>query len=241
MIEIAVIRNNGPEVLERLKIKNFDATGIMERLQQVDAERRQTQKHLDDMLAESKSLAKDIGRLFKEGKADEASALKERTSAIKKESKILQEQLNNLSREQNELMVQLPNLPHESVPPGRTAEDNVIVSSEGSLPELGDNAMPHWELAQKYQLIDFEWGTKITGAGFPVYKGLGARLQRALIAFFLDEAIDAGYTEYQPPLLVNEDSAFATGQLPDKDGQMYHIPLDNLYLIPTAEVPVTNF
>ncbi len=241
MIEIAVVRNNAPEVVEKLKVKNFDASGIIERLQQVDAERRQTQKELDDMLSEGKTLAKDIGRLFKEGKGEEASELKERTSVIKQKTKVLQEQLNNLSREQNDLMVQLPNLPHESVPAGNTVEDNIIVSSHGSLPQLHDAALSHWDLAKKYQLIDFEWGNKITGAGFPVYKGFGARLQRALIAFFLDEAIEAGYTEYQPPVLVNEDSAFATGQLPDKDGQMYHIPLDNLYLIPTAEVPVTNF
>lgn len=241
MIEIQTIRNNPAHVVERLKVKNMDATGIMARLQEVDLSRRQTTKQLDDTLAESKVLAKQIGELYQKGQTADAEQLKEKTSVLKQQSKTLQETLDALSREQESLMVQLPNLPHDSVPAGSTPEDNEVVASEGDMPVLWDGAVPHWELATAYQLIDFEWGNKITGAGFPVYRGQGARLQRALISFFLDEAVAAGYTEYQPPLLVNEASAFSTGQLPDKDGQMYHVPIDNLFLIPTSEVPVTNF
>lgn len=241
MIEIQTIRNSPAHVVERLKVKNMDASGIIARLQEVDLSRRQTTKQLDDTLAESKVLAKQIGELYQKGQAAGAEQLKEKTSLLKQQSKALQEALDALSREQEELMVQLPNLPHHTVPAGSTPEDNEVVASEGDIPVLWDGAVPHWELATAYQLIDFEWGNKITGAGFPVYRGQGARLQRALISFFLDEAVAAGYTEYQPPLLVNEASAFATGQLPDKDGQMYHVPIDNLFLIPTSEVPVTNF
>lgn len=241
MIALHEIRNNPQQVVERLKIKNFDASAIVERLQQVDVERRQTQKSLDDTLAENNALARQIGELFKSGKAEQAQELKDRTATLKQESKKLQEQLDSLSAEQNELMVLIPNLPHELVPAGRSAEDNLIVAEEGMVPVLAKEALAHWDLAQKYNLINFEWGTKITGAGFPVYTGKGARLQRALISFFLDQAAEAGFTEFQPPLMVNEASAFATGQLPDKDGQMYHVPVDNFYLIPTAEVPVTNF
>ncbi|MBW6497626.1 MAG: serine--tRNA ligase [Bacteroidales bacterium] len=241
MIEINVIRSQAAEVIERLKIKNFDAAAIVERIVEVDTERRKTQKALDDSLAESNQLARDIGALYKAGKRDEAEAMKERSSLLKQEVKSLQEQLETLTAEQDELLVQLPNMPHASVPKGKMPEDNEIVNAEGEVPGLMANALPHWELAKKYDLIDFECGTRITGAGFPVYKGKGARLQRALIGFFLDNAVEAGYTEYQPPLLVNEASAYATGQLPDKEGQMYHVQIDNLYLIPTAEVPVTNF
>jgi len=241
MIEINVIRSQATEVVERLKVKNFDAAAIVNRILEVDTERRKTQKALDDNLAESNQLARDIGALYKAGKQEEAEAMKERTGLLKQEIKSLQEKLESSSAEQEELVVQLPNLPHVSVPKGKLAEDNEIVNSEGLVPGLSPDALPHWDLAKKYDLIDFECGTKITGAGFPVYKGKGARLQRALISFFLDNAVEAGYTEYQPPLLVNEASAYATGQLPDKEGQMYHVQLDNLYLIPTAEVPVTNF
>ncbi len=241
MIEIQVIRNNAADVVERLKIKNFDASGPVSRLLDVDAGRRQTTKQLDDVLAESKGLARQVGELFQQGKAEEANNMKKHSAALKAQAKELQDKLEALTAQQDDLMVLLPNLPHPSVPAGRLPEDNVVVLREGDIPVLGDDAVPHWELAKQYDLIDFEWGTKITGAGFPVYKGQGARLQRALIAFFLDEAVAAGYTEFQPPLLVNEASAFATGQLPDKDGQMYYVPLDKLYLIPTAEVPVTNF
>ena len=241
MIEIQVIRTQPEEVVERLKIKNFDGGAIVERILEVDSERRKTQKSLDDTLAESNQLARDIGTLFKAGRREEADQMKERTALLKQQVKALQEILESLTAEQEKLLVQLPNLPHAGVPAGKSAEDNDIVQSEGEVPVLAADAMPHWELAKKYDLIDFECGTRITGAGFPVYKGKGARLQRALIGFFLDNAVEAGYTEYQPPLMVNEASAYATGQLPDKEGQMYHVQIDNLYLIPTAEVPVTNF
>ena len=241
MLQIQVIRAQAEEVIKKLQVKNFNAKEIVDRLLVADTSRRSTQKKLDDTLAESNSLAKEIGNLFKSGKKEEANRLKEKTSELKNVAKELQEQLSNLENEQDELLVQLPNIPQESVPAGKTSEENEIVSQQGNIEELSSDALPHWELTGKYDIIDFELGTKITGAGFPVYKGKGAKLQRALISFFLDEAINAGYTEYQPPLLVNEDSAYGTGQLPDKDGQMYHIPLDNLYLIPTAEVPVTNF
>jgi seryl-tRNA synthetase len=241
MIELQVIRNNGAEVIERLKTKNIDASSIVFKLLDVDTDRRQTTKQLDDTLAESKVLAKKIGELYQLGNAGEAGKLKEQSAVLKAQSKDLQDKLDALTVEQDELLVQLPNLPHQSVPVGKTPDDNEVVLSEGNIPVLADDAVPHWELARMYDLVDFELGTKITGAGFPVYKGQGAKLQRALIAFFLDEAVSAGYTEFQPPLLVNEASAFATGQLPDKEGQMYFVPLDKLYLIPTAEVPVTNF
>ncbi|MFO7874514.1 MAG: serine--tRNA ligase [Bacteroidales bacterium] len=240
MIDIQRIRDNSREVVERLKIKHIDAGELVERILELDIQRRQMQKQLDDALANSKAKAKKIGELFKAGKKDEAEPLKEETARLKKETKTLQEKLDDAARELEELMTQLPNPPHPSVPSGKSEEDNEIIREEGVLPEHRPNALPHWELAKKYNIIDFEAGNKITGAGFPVYRGYGARLQRALIAFFIDEACNAGYTEYQPPLLVNEDSAFGTGQLPDKDGQMYHIPADNLYLIPTSEVPVTN-
>lgn len=241
MLQLQLIRTQADSIAQRLKIKNFDAQEIVQKLQEVDAGRRAVQKKLDDTLAESNTLAKQIGELFKSGKQQEAGVLREKTTQLKQSSKELQDELASLEKQQENLLVLLPNLPHPSVPAGKTSEDNEIVSQEGDIMEMGQDAVPHWELTGKYDIIDFELGTKITGAGFPVYKGKGAKLQRALISFFLDQAIDAGYTEYQPPLMVNEASAFATGQLPDKDGQMYHTPLDNLYLIPTAEVPVTNF
>jgi seryl-tRNA synthetase len=241
MLEINLIRNNPAEIIERLKVKNLDVTNTVERILDVDTQRRQTQKQLDDTLAESNRLAREIGTLYKEGKRSEADLMKAQTTDLKSSTKNLQDLLDQLAKEQDELLVLLPNLPNQLVPAGKAADDNEVVSSEGVIPELDPDSIPHWELAKKYDIIDFECGTKITGAGFPVYKGKGARLQRALIAFFLDNAVDGGYLEYQPPLVVNEDSAFATGQLPDKEGQMYHVQLDNLYLIPTAEVPVTNF
>ncbi len=241
MLQIHLIRNQAEDVIKKLQIKNFDAKEIVEKLLDIDVKRRSTQKHLDDKLAESNAMAKEIGNLFKSGKQTEANELRSKTTAMKQQVKDLQEELNGLEAEQDKLLVQLPNIPHETVPAGKTSEDNEIISHEGNIDQLSKDALPHWELTSKYDIIDFELGTKITGAGFPVYKGKGAKLQRALISFFLDQAIQAGYIEYQPPLLVNEASAYATGQLPDKDGQMYHVPLDNLYLIPTAEVPVTNF
>lgn len=241
MLQINVIREDKQKVVEALKKKNFEADSIVDRILEVDAERRATQKKLDDTLAESKTMARQIGELFKSGQQDKANTLKEETSRLKVMTKDLQDKLTQLESEQESLLVLLPNIPHESVPAGKTAEDNEVVEQEGEIPVLEGNVQAHWDLCSRYDIIDFELGTKITGTGFPVYKGKGAKLQRALISFFLDEAINAGYTEYQVPLMVNEASAFATGQLPDKDGQMYHMPVDNLYMIPTAEVPVTNF
>ena len=240
MLQISLIREQKEQVAEALKKKNFDASEIIERILDVDQQRRTTQKKLDDTLAESKNMAKEIGNLFKSGQQDRANQLREETSRNKVIVKELQDKLSQLESEQESLLVLLPNIPDDTVPAGNTPEDNQVVLQEGEITELHQDAVPHWELATKYDIIDFEAGTKITGAGFPVYKAKGAKLQRALISFFLDEAIKAGYTEYQPPLMVNEASAYGTGQLPDKDGQMYHITLDNLYMIPTAEVPVTN-
>jgi seryl-tRNA synthetase len=241
MLEIQLLRTKPEEVVARLRVKNFDASGIVERILQVDAERRLIQKSLDDTLAESNQMARDIGALYKAGNLAEADAMKERTAGLKQKAKLFQEQLDALAQDLDQMLVQLPNLPQANVRAGKVAEDNEMMHSEGDIPLLPADALPHWDLARKYDLIDFECGTRITGAGFPVYKGKGARLQRALIGFFLDNAVEAGYTEYQPPLLVNEASAYSTCNLPDKEGQMYHVGLDNLYLIPTAEVPVTNF
>ena len=201
---------------------------------------KETQNKLDDILSQSNQLAKEIGSYFKNGEKEKAEESKLKTVTLKQQSKTLSEQLNQISDELQDLLIHIPNVPHESVPNGKTPEDNEVVKEEGDIPKLHDGALPHWELAAKYDLIDFELGTKITGAGFPVYKGKGAKLQRALINFFLDKNTDAGYLEVQPPHLVNEASGFGTGQLPDKEGQMYHVTGDNLYLIPTAEVPVTN-
>jgi seryl-tRNA synthetase len=240
MLQINLIREQKQFVINALKKKNFEADSIIERILEVDVQRRSTQKKLDDTLAESNALAREIGELFKSGQQGKANGLKENAAKFKASTKELQDKLGQLESEQDSLLVLLPNLPHSSVPAGRTPEDNDIIAREGEVPVLHEGAVPHWELTTKYDIIDFELGTKITGAGFPVYKGKGAKLQRALISFFLDEAINAGYTEFQPPLMVNEASAYATGQLPDKDGQMYHATMDNLYLIPTAEVPITN-
>lgn len=240
MLEIQFVRSEPNEVVRRLKVKNFDAAELVQQILEVDTRRRKIQKSLDEALAQSNQLAREIGQLYKSGKQNEADLLKSHTAELKLQSKSLQEEMDACSLEQERLLVLLPNVPHESVPAGKTSDDNKVVFQEEVVPVLPDDALPHWDLARKFDLIDFECGSKITGAGFPVYKGKGARLQRALISFFLDKAVEAGYTEYQPPLLVNEASAFATGQLPDKDGQMYHATVDNLYLIPTAEVPITN-
>ena len=240
MLEIHFVRSEPNEVVRLLKLKNFDASGLVEQILEADSKRRRIQKTLDDVLAQGNQLAREIGQLYKSGNQNEADLLKGRTAELKLQSKSLQEEMDACQLEQERLLVVLPNVPHESVPAGKSSGDNEVVFQEGVIPVLPDDAMPHWDLARKFDLIDFECGSKITGAGFPVYKGKGARLQRALISFFLDKAVQAGYTEYQPPLLVNEASAFATGQLPDKDGQMYHATVDNLYLIPTAEVPITN-
>ncbi len=240
MLQINYIKENTAEIIEKLKVKNFDAKEMIETLIELDKERRATQKQLDDTLAQSNKLAKAIGGLFKTGKIQEANELKEKTAELKKLSKELEEQNTNAVNKINNILVQIPNIPHESVPPGKSDTDNEILFQEGSVEKENNKMLPHWELCQKYDIIDFDLGSKITGAGFPVYKGYGAKLQRALISFFLDNASEAGYTEIQPPLMVNESSGFATGQLPDKEGQMYHVTEDDLYLIPTAEVPVTN-
>ncbi|MFH6602708.1 serine--tRNA ligase [Maribacter algicola] len=240
MLQLQVIRDNKDEIIKALGKRNIDAAPLLDNVLRLDEKRRSTQARLDTVLAESNKLSKEIGGLFKSGKKDEANILKEKTGALKEESKQLGETLNTTAEDLQNVLYQIPNVPHELVPSGNTEEDNEEVFREGDIPTLNTDALPHWELAKKFDLIDFELGVKITGAGFPVYKGKGARLQRALIAYFLDRNTEAGYTEMQVPHLVNEASGFGTGQLPDKEGQMYHIGEDNLYLIPTAEVPVTN-
>ena len=240
MLQIHFIRENKEEVITRLAKKNFDATAIVELVVELDEKRRNTQVELDNLLAESNKLSKDIGEMMKNGEKAKAEILKEKTTQIRENSKLLNESLNAITNQLQDELYKLPNLPAEIVPFGKTPEENINVFEEGDIPKLHEGALPHWELAKKYDIIDFELGVKITGAGFPVYKGKGAKLQRALISYFLDKNTDAGYKEYQVPHLVNEASAYGTGQLPDKDGQMYHDATDNLYLIPTAEVPVTN-
>ena len=239
MIHLNYLRENADFVIERLKIKNFEAGDYVQKILAADANRRESQKKLDDNLAEQNRIAKQIGTLFKEGKTDEAQTLKDKTAALKTAAKELEECLIASETQINELLVLLPNLPHSSVPAGRSAEDNEIVHSEGDT-DVSDGLLPHWELCEKLGIVDFETGVKITGSGFPLYKNKGATLQRALINFFMDSAVNEGYTEVQTPYLVNEESAYATGNLPDKEGQMYYIGEDNLYLIPTAEVSVTN-
>ncbi len=241
MLQLSFIRENADHVVERLAVKNFDARVIVDQLITMDADRRMQQQELEGLLAEQNSLAKQIGELYKAGKKAEGDDLKNKSLALKELSRKLEEKQANLEQEVHNELVKLPNMPDVSVPKGKTPEDNeVVYSSIEELPVLPAASLPHWELTQKYDIIDFELGNKITGAGFPVYKGKGAKLQRALINFFLDQADKAGYYEVQPPILINEASAFGTGQLPDKEGQMYHVGVDNFYLIPTAEVPVTN-
>ncbi|MCC7051157.1 MAG: serine--tRNA ligase, partial [Bacteroidia bacterium] len=241
MLQVNYIRENKTTVLESLAKKQFLKTEIIEQIIEVDDKRKSTQNQLDQSLSEANNLAKQIGDLFKQGKHAEANALKEKTTSHKEIAKGLGDKLSLFETELIHLLYVVPNLPNASVPAGKTPEDNEVVVQEGEIPTLSEKALPHWELAAKYDLIDFELGVKISGAGFPVYKGKGARLQRALINFFLDKATEAGYREMQPPIVVNEASGYGTGQLPDKEGQMYHVGIDNLYLIPTAEVPVTNF
>ncbi len=240
MLQISYIRENKDEVISRLAVKFFDGKTQIEKLLELDADRRKTQNELDSILNESNILAKQIGDLFKAGKKAEADELKNKTVALKESSKKLEEVLKACEEEQKNILVQIPNLPNPIVPKGKTPAENVEIFRHGDVPTLHDKAKPHWELTSQYDIIDFELGVKLTGAGFPVYKGKGARLQRALINFFLDNATAAGYLEIQPPTMVNEASGFGTGQLPDKEGQMYHVGVDNLYLIPTAEVPITN-
>lgn len=240
MLTINLIREKKEFVKERLKIKNFDASAIIERLIDIDSSRREIQSQANLLEAEMNRISKEIGSLMKSGRKDEAEQAKSKTYSLKEEIKSLLEKLDPLETELKNELVRLPNLPHESVPPGKSAEDNIILRESGKIPVLSENALPHWDLIKKYNIIDFELGIKLTGAGFPVYIGKGAKLERSLISFFLDEGVKAGYSEVMPPIMVNEDSGFGTGQLPDKEGQMYHAGLDNFYLIPTAEVPVTN-
>ncbi|MFD1256823.1 serine--tRNA ligase [Mucilaginibacter terrae] len=240
MLQVSYIRDNREQVLERLAVKNFKQPELIDVIIQLDDSRKQTQNRLDSTLAEANAAAKRVGELMRTGQKAEAEQLKSQTGTWKEDIKQLNEQLNSIELELQQKIVVLPNLPHSSVPKGVSAEDNETVLENGEKPHLPENALPHWELATKYNIIDFELGVKITGAGFPVYKGKGAKLQRALIAFFLDEAEKAGYNEVMLPLMVNEASGFGTGQLPDKEGQMYFVGQDNLYLIPTAEVPITN-
>jgi seryl-tRNA synthetase len=240
MLTINLIREKKDFVTERLKVKNFDAFQIIEKILDLDTSRRNIQSKANALEAEMNRISREIGSLMKSGKKEEAEAAKAKTYSLKEEIKNLLDKLGPIDADLRTEIVKLPNLPHESVPRGRTAEDNEVVRQGGIIPGLTADALPHWDLIKKYNIIDFELGIKLTGAGFPVYLGKGAKLERSLISFFLDEGEKAGFTEVMPPIVVNEDSGFGTGQLPDKEGQMYHTELDNFYLIPTAEVPVTN-
>ena len=241
MLEITLLRQQPDFVKERLAVKNVEnVSQIVDRILELDGERRRLQQVKDEVLNRSNSLAKEVGLLMKQNRRDEAEALKAQTGTMKADIARYESEFAQVEQQLEETLVQLPNIPHQSVPLGKLATDNVEVKAWGDIPTLHEAALPHWELAKKHQLVDFELGAKITGSGFPVFMGKGARLQRALIAFFLDRATEAGYTEYLPPHLVNRESAYATGQLPDKEGQMYHVTADNFYLIPTGEVPLTN-
>ncbi|WP_290387943.1 serine--tRNA ligase [Paramuribaculum intestinale] len=240
MLTLQQIKENPDKIVERLAVKGFDGRGPIDAIMELDAQRRQLQLSNDTRAAELNKLAASIGALMKQGKKDEAEQAKQQVAALKGEQKDVADSLADTERRMREILLTVPNIPCEAVPVGLSAEDNVVELTGGPMPDLGADAMPHWDLAKKYDLIDFDLGVKITGAGFPVYKGKGAKLQRALIQFFLDQASEAGYLEIQPPYVVNEASGYGTGQLPDKEGQMYYVGEDNLYLIPTAEVPVTN-
>ena len=241
MLQLSYIRDNKEDVLKRLAIKNFkDAETIINSVIELDNNRKMAQRQADDVKAEANGIAKQIGELMKTGKKEEAETLKAKTAELKLNEKKFDESLKHIEEDIHKLLVTVPNLPNLNVPAGKTPEDNEVVNEHGTIPVLHAKAQPHWELTTKYDLIDFELGVKLTGAGFPVYKGRGARLQRALINYFLDKATAAGYNEVQPPILVNAESGYGTGQLPDKEGQMYHCQVDDLYLIPTAEVPITN-
>lgn len=240
MLTLKQIRENTADVVARLLVKGFDGQRLVEEIVKLDDERRSVQKSLDDNLGEQNRIAKEVGLLFQQGKKAEADSAKVKTGELKEQSKELSQKLTDVENELNAKLVLLPNLPHASVPKGKTPEDNVVVRVGGHMPTLAPSAVPHWDLAKKYDIIDFELGNKLTGAGFPVFKGAGARFQRALISYFLDTNTAAGYTEVLPPFMVNAESAYGTGQLPDKEGQMYHCTVDNFYMVPTAEVPVTN-
>jgi len=240
MLQLNYIRENRDTVIERLAVKHFKEIGLVDEIISLDEDRRKIQAESDALSGEANAAAKQIGDLMRQGKKEEAEAIKSQSSGYKEQVKQLLDKLGAIEIELNDKIVQLPNLPHQSVPVGVSADDNEVVLTNGEIPVLSEDALPHWELLNKYDIVDLELGVKVAGAGFPIYKGKGAKLQRALINFFLDQAAEQGYEEVQVPILVNEDSAFATGQLPDKEGQMYYVNNDNLYLIPTAEVPVTN-
>lgn len=240
MLQLNVIRENRDAVIKALAKRNLDATSVVDEIIRLDEQRRATQLELDNTSAESNTLSKDIGELMKTGQKEQAESLKTQTVSLREKGKELTDKLNEIVHELNQKLYLLPNTPADLVPEGKSADDNPNVFQEGTIPQLHEGALPHWDLIKKYDIIDFELGTKITAPGFPVYKGKGAKLQRALISYFLDKNTDAGYLEFQVPHLVNEASGYGTGQLPDKEGQMYHDAADNLYLIPTAEVPVTN-
>ncbi|MEI2271504.1 serine--tRNA ligase [Sphingobacterium sp. ML3W] len=240
MLQLNYIRENRDTVIERLAVKHFKEIGLVDEIISLDEDRRKIQAESDALSGEANAAAKQIGDLMRQGKKEEAEAIKSQSSGYKEQVKQLLDKLSAIEIELNDKIVQLPNLPHQSVPVGVSADDNEVVLTNGEIPVLSEDALPHWELLNKYDIVDLELGVKVAGAGFPIYKGKGAKLQRALINFFLDQAAEQGYEEVQVPILVNEDSAFATGQLPDKEGQMYYVNNDNLYLIPTAEVPVTN-
>ena len=240
MLTLKLLRENPEFVIERLQVKHFEAKEIVYQILDMDRQRRAAQTELDACLAQQKAKSAEIGALMKQGQRDAAEAAKKAVAELKEKSKALEEKMAEAEKKQQELVVLLPNLPCALVPEGRTAEDNLVVKMGGPEPHLPENALPHWELVKNLDIIDFDLGVKLTGAGFPVYKGKGAKIQRALISWFLEKNTDAGYLEYQPPYMVNADSGFGTGQLPDKEGQMYYAPLDGFYMIPTAEVPVTN-
>jgi len=240
MLQTTFIRENKALIVERLKKRNVEGESILDQIIELDDQRKLTQQELDAQLGESNRLAKKVGEFFKSGNTEEANKAKEAAGALKENVASLKEKQNEIAEQLKELLYQIPNVPNEVVPKGNSDEDNEVILEQGEIPTLSEEALPHWELAKKYNLIDFELGVKITGAGFPVYKGKGARLQRALISYFLDKAVESGYEEVIPPLMVNEASGYGTGQLPDKEGQMYHMTVDDLYMIPTAEVPITN-
>lgn len=240
MLTLKLLRDDPEYVIRKLTVKHFEAREIVTRINELDSNRRALQSELDACLAQQNRIASQIGALMKQGKKDEAEAVKKEVASLKEQSRILEEKSQANNSELNSLIVLLPNIPCDLVPEGKNSDDNVVVKMGNEIPDLGQNALPHWELARNLDIIDFDLGVKLTGAGFPVYKGKGARLQRALINFFLDVNTKAGYLEVEPPIMVNEASGFGTGQLPDKEGQMYHATLDNYYLVPTAEVPVTN-
>lgn len=240
MLTLQLINNDPQEVIRRLAIKQFDAQEPIMRIVELDKQRRAAQKERDDNAAQLNKMASQIGALMKQGNREEAEQVKAQVAQLKTANKEIDDNLKAIENDITNILLSIPNVPYEGVPEGKTAADNIVEKTGGSMPELGPDALPHWDLAKKYNLIDFDLGVKITGAGFPVYIGKGAKLQRALVQFFLDEASKAGYVEIEPPLVVNEDSGLGTGQLPDKEGQMYHCQVDNFYLIPTAEVPVTN-